>query len=261
MTLPTRSVLEALFRQKHGDPGTWGWAIRRRFRAGYYTPDDVYEAMVARLVDAGCAWLDVGGGRDLFPSNRPLARALAGRCGVLVGVDPSDTIEENPFLHERVKAAIEDFRSPRTFDLVTLRMVAEHISDPEAAVASMARLVKPGGKVVVYTINRWSPVAVLAWITPFWVHHPLKSILWGTEEKDTFPVAYRMNTRRRLTGFFRANGFTERLFAYLDDCRTFHNVRVLNWLELSAWRLLKGFGLRYPENCLLGVYEKTSGAV
>jgi SAM-dependent methyltransferase len=254
--LPARAELEALFREKYGDPAACGPGPRSRFRVGYYTPDDVYEALIDRLVTEGCAWLEVGGGHDLFPWNRPLARALADRCGVLVGVDPSDTIEENPFLHERVRAAIEDFQSPRTFDLVTLRMVAEHIADPESAVASLARLVKPGGKVVVYTVNHWSPLAVLAWVTPFWVHHPLKRLLWGTEEKDTFPVVYRMNTRKRLASLFHGHGFTEGLFAYLDDCATFHNVRGLNRLELATWRLLQGLGLRYPENCLLGVYEK-----
>jgi SAM-dependent methyltransferase len=253
---PTREDLERVFRQKHGDPATTGWGPRTRQQFGYFTPDDYYDAVVAKLVGKRSAWLDVGGGRDVFPDNRPLARELADRCRLLVAVDPSDTVEENPFAHERVRRKIEDFESSVPFDLATLRMVAEHIEDPEASVAALARLVKPNGCVVVYTINQWSPVSAVAWLTPFRLHHPVKSLLWKTEEKDTFPVAYKMNTRNRLRQHFRRFGFRERLFAYLDDCRTFHRFRALHFLELSVWRLLQAGGVCYPENCLLGVYQK-----
>ena len=39
-----------------------------RQSCNYYTPDDVYEALVAGLVCTGISWLDVGCGRELFPS-------------------------------------------------------------------------------------------------------------------------------------------------------------------------------------------------
>jgi SAM-dependent methyltransferase len=257
---PPEADLERVFRLKHGDPRTTGWNPRRQFHFGYYTPDDFYEALVAGLVREGCVWVDVGGGRAVFPGNQALARELAGRCALLVGVDPSDTIEENPFLHQRVRTTVEEFRSPHRFDLATLRMVAEHITDPGRAAASLARLVRPGGKVVVYTVNKWSPVSVAAWVTPFWLHHPVKRLLWGTEERDTFPVSYKMNTRKHLLRLFERHGFRECSFLYLDDCRTFYRSKVLNLVELTLWRSLKAAGLKYPENCLLAVYEKTCPA-
>ena len=253
--VPSRAELEDVFHQKHGDPTKVGWGPRTRFNAGYFTPDEYYEALVAKLVTAGSAWLDVGGGRDVFPSNKNLATELAARCRRLVAVDPSDTVSENPFAHERVKAFIQDYSSAESFDVATLRMVAEHINAPESCVAALARLVRPGG-VVVYTINKWSPVSMAAWLIPFWLHHPLKSVLWGTEEKDTFPVAYRMNTRGRLRSLFSKAGFREQYFAYLDDCRTFHPMRLLHSLELLLWRLLNAADIHYPENCLLGVYTR-----
>jgi SAM-dependent methyltransferase len=244
------------FRLKHGDPQSAGPAPRRRYSWSYFTPDDVYEGLVAQLVQPETAWIDIGGGREVFPGNPQLARLLAQRCAVLVGLDPSDNIDENTFVHERIKSTIEDFHSPRTFDVATLRMVAEHIQHPERAIASLARLMRPRGTVVVYTINRWSPVPVLTAAMPFQFHHTLKSVFWKTEEKDTFPVAYRMNTRTRLAKLFQMGGFRERYFAYLDDCRTFHRFPVLQGLELSLWRMLRALGMNYPENCLLGVYER-----
>jgi SAM-dependent methyltransferase len=251
-----RAGLEAARVLKYGAPTTWGGGARRRASLGYFTPDEVYEALVGQFVRAGTAWVDVGGGRDVFPHNPRLARLLAGRCGRLVGVDPSDTIEENPFVHERVRCPVEEYRSSEPFDLATLRMVAEHIERPEPAVASLARLVRPGGLVVVYTINLWAPVPVLTALVPFRFHHRLKKLLWNTEEKDTFPVSYKMNTRRRLEALFRAGGFTERAFLYLDDCRTFHRFAPLHFLELSLWKVLNTLGVHYPETCLLGVYQR-----
>lgn len=211
---------------------------------------------MSKLVKEGQPWLDVGGGRDLFPHNRQLASILSKRSGCVVGVDPDSTLQENPFIHHKVNAPIEDYRDSRTYPLVTLRMVAEHITQPQRAIEALARLTAPGGRVVVYTINVWSPLSVLSWIIPFRFHHSIKRFFWGTEEKDTFPVAYKMNTRRQLRRIFTEAGFQERSFAYLSDCRTLARFRSLFRLELQSWRILKSIGLVYPENCLLGVYER-----
>lgn len=254
---PTRIELDEVARLKYGELSTTGWGPRLRWRFAYFTPDEFYEALVARLVRADVSWLDVGCGRDLFPHNRPLAGILASRCRLLVGVDTDATLEENEFVHERVKAAIEDYQTDRTYDLVTLRMVAEHIPSPESALQSLARLTRSGSKVVVYTVNQWAPAAGAARVVPFRWHHAIKRVLWGTEEKDTFPVVYRMNTRRRLARLFAAHGFRECAFQYLDDCRAFGRWRITHWLELTLRQLFRGVGLAYPENCLLGVYERT----
>jgi SAM-dependent methyltransferase len=255
---PTWTDLERMFYLKYGDPDATGWGPRMRFRHGYFTPEDFYEATVAKLVEEGCTWIDVGCGRDIFPDNRHLARVLAHRSGTLIGVDPDDRLDENPFVHQRVKCTIDDFHTDLTCDLVTLRMVAEHISDPRAAIASLARITRPGGKVVVYTVNRWAPVSILARIIPFGLHHPIKRLLWNTEERDTFPVVYRMNTRKRLARLFEVGGFTELYVDRLDDCRTSGRFRILHSLELMFRRLFRALGLRYPENCILGVYERVN---
>ena len=91
--------------------------MRQRF--GYFTPDEWYEATLLRLVDSETAWLDVGCGRDLFPVNEPLSRLLSSRARLLVGLDPSNNIDENTLVHERAKCLLEDTAS-RTFDVVSL---------------------------------------------------------------------------------------------------------------------------------------------
>jgi SAM-dependent methyltransferase len=253
---PTKADLDVVLGLKHGDLEKVGWGPRMRQRFGYYGPDEHYEALVMKLVRVSQAWLDVGCGRYLFPNNPGLARVLVQECPVVVGVDGDATVEENQFVHQAIQCNIETFRPDQTFDLVTLRMVAEHVADPKAALESIRRLTRPGAKVVVFTINRWSPVSVVAYLVPFRFHHAFKRFFWKTEHKDTFPVVYRLNTRKALARRFEEAGFKECFFTYLDDCRTLHRFRIPHFCELLVWRCLKAVALRYPETCLLGVYER-----
>ncbi|HLU40459.1 MAG TPA: methyltransferase domain-containing protein [Planctomycetota bacterium] len=257
---PPEDALAAVFVQKYGTDERLGWgpAMRRRF--GYHNPDDHYEAVVRALVDERTRWLDVGCGRELFPSNRSLAAELAARCARLVGVDPDATLDENRYVHERVRASLQDYDGGEAFDLVTLRMVAEHVTDPPAVAAAIARALAPGGFAVVYTVDGWSPMPLLTRLAPMRVRHVVKRFLWRTEEKDTFPTAFRMNSRARLRAVLGAAGLEEVAFAWLDDCRTLGRFRAGQWLELCAWRALRALGLRYPERCLLGVYRKAPAA-
>jgi 2-polyprenyl-3-methyl-5-hydroxy-6-metoxy-1,4-benzoquinol methylase len=225
-------------------------------RFGYYSTETWYEAVVDRLVADGCKWIDVGGGKSVFPHNPELAKELANRCKLLVAVDPSDNLDENRLAHQRVQCTIEEFRSEEVFDLATLRMVAEHIQRPELVVESLARAIKPGGRVVVYTPNRWSLVSIAASLIPNKWHNVFTHLLWNTEAEDVFPTYYRMNTRKRLRSLFCDGGFSEAGFSCLASCSTFARFRPTCFGELCIWRLLRTLRVMYPENDLLGVYER-----
>ena len=45
-----------------------------------------------------------------------------------------------------------------SFDLILSNEVIEHVTDDRAAVAEMARVARPGGRVVIFAPNRWYPV-------------------------------------------------------------------------------------------------------
>ena len=210
------SHLATVLNLKYGPPGEMGWSPRLRQRFGYCTPDELCtEAAVSGFVGPDTCWLDVGYGRDLFPSNPATARLLADRCRLLVGLHPSGNINDNKLLHEHVCCTIEEYRADRTYDLVTLRMVAEHIEAPKATVAALSQLVKFDGHVIIYTVGRWTPAALLAAATPMAVHHRIKRTLWNAAERDTFPTFYRMNTHNTLRHLFEAENFVEELFRRL----------------------------------------------
>lgn len=258
MEPPSQEQLTRIFHNKYGQPGELYWGPGLRWKFGYFNPDDWYEAVVDSLVTPGVRWLDVGSGRDIFPSNRGLAQELSDRCKLLVGADPDPTIHENPFVHEKYEVAIEDFEHEQKFDLITLRMVAEHIVDPASAVAAMSRLAAPGARVVIYTVNKYSPVPLITRLVPFRARHVIKKFLWGSEEKDTFPTAFRLNTRKVVGRYMSGAGLEEELFLRLDDCRSFAKWKLTLIMELSLQRILRAIRIPYPENCILVVSRKTS---
>jgi 2-polyprenyl-3-methyl-5-hydroxy-6-metoxy-1,4-benzoquinol methylase len=252
----TKEELHEHFVIKYGNPESTGWSPKRRLKFGYYQPGDIYEALIRKLVTEKTTWIDVGGGRALFPGNAPLSKMLAKHCNKLVAVDPSENVYDNPYAHEKTKSMFEDFQTDEKFDLATFRMVAEHITEPKAVISKLRDLLKPDGIVIIYTINKFSPIPLITYLIPFSYHHKIKNFFWGGEERDTFPVAYKMNTRKDLKDLFQEHQFEEEAFLYLDDLSAFYRFKLLNLVELYTWKSLKFLGFNYPENNLLGVYRR-----
>lgn len=250
--------LGRLLEFKHRKPnGRMGWGPAMRARYGYFSPEDHYEHLLMNLVTSQTQWLDIGAGDGLCASGR-ISRLLAERCALLVGVDPSVSIWRNPYLHRRYQQPLEQFHPRESFDLLTLRMVAEHVQDPAGFVSSLVRLARPGGRIVVYTVHRFSPMSLLARLAPFKTRSLAKRWLWGSPEEDTFPVFYRMNTPAALRTLFGRAGCVERGCWLLDDCRTLARFWWGLWAELTAWSWLRRVGLGYPERCLIAMFSVPS---
>ena len=243
---------------KYGAPAQRGWSPRLRDRFGYLSPDDEYELEVARQVTPGTDWLDVGCGRHLFGSNMGLAAVLAARAKSLDGVDPSPNILENELLRHREQCFLEEYqpgRQDRPGDDAHGGRAYDRPAGCRGSVGPAAPPGWPGGDGMRSTAGRRSRCLSSPHADPAF-HVAAKRVLWGGEDRDTFPTAYKMNTRPVLRRLFEAHGFSEELFRYLSDTRTLAQDRAGAWLELALWRGLRGLGLTYPENCLLGVYRR-----
>lgn len=254
--LPSEDELAHAFQAKYYRNGQPGWSPVLRQRFGYFTPDDYYETLVSQLVRPGSTWADVGCGRDIFPQNPVLAAEIAARCSYVFGIDPDDNVRENRMVQGYFQGLVEDCDTTREFDVVTLRMVAEHIVRPEIAMQRVKRLLRPGGLAVVYTPYKWAPIPVITAAVPFALHNPLKRLIWDSQARDTFPTAFKLNTRKALLEHTSNAGLSEVLYAELDDCRTLAAFKWLNTIELALQRALRRVSIRYPEICLLGVYER-----
>jgi 2-polyprenyl-6-hydroxyphenyl methylase / 3-demethylubiquinone-9 3-methyltransferase len=164
----------------------------------------------ARVCDVGC-----GGGI--------LSEAMARAGAEVLGVDLAQAVLDVAELHALEASVKVDYRAvaaedlalerPAAFDLVTCMEMLEHVPDPAATLAALAGLVKPGGDVIVSTLNR-NPrafaVAILgaeylARVLPRGTHEYLKFIRpselarWGRdaglELEDLTGVTYNPVTR------------------------------------------------------------------
>jgi 2-polyprenyl-6-hydroxyphenyl methylase/3-demethylubiquinone-9 3-methyltransferase len=105
----------------------------------------------ARALDVGC-----GGGI--------LSEAMAKRGANVLGIDLSQAVLDVAELHAlegklkiqyRAVAAEElAAAQPSHFDLVTCMEMLEHVPDPAAILSALASLARPGGDVIVSTLNR-----------------------------------------------------------------------------------------------------------
>ena len=241
---------------KHGDRREWGWGVTIRSKYDYFLPDDWYEALLSKMVCDGTVWCDVGCGRDIFPNNHRLASILSERSRQLVGIDPDENIEENPYLSKKFRCTLDEFVPSQKFNLVTLRMVIEHVVNPRATVDVLSDMVDRGGMVVVYTVRKWSPISVITKLSPKQVIHGAKSVLFETEERDTFPVAYRMNTKDVLNRIFSESGFKSVYYKELDDCSVFARFRVMHQVDLAVRKYMTLLRIKYPERNMLSVFER-----
>jgi 2-polyprenyl-6-hydroxyphenyl methylase/3-demethylubiquinone-9 3-methyltransferase len=106
---------------------------------------------------AGLAALDVGCGGGLLCE--PLARLGA----AVTGIDPAPASIEAAVRHATAAGLAIDYRvagaqqllaEGRRFDLVCAMEVVEHVADQEAFLHACAALVRPGGGLVLATLNR-----------------------------------------------------------------------------------------------------------
>ncbi|RMG97394.1 MAG: class I SAM-dependent methyltransferase [Deltaproteobacteria bacterium] len=105
------------------------------------------------------------------------------------------------------------------FDVVASEYVFEHLVDPALAFHEIARVLRPGGTLVVLTPNRWSYKSVVAALTPKWFHDFAARHLRpdARDPQDVYPTFYRANTERDLRHLGAAAGLRLVHLEYMNN--------------------------------------------
>jgi 2-polyprenyl-6-hydroxyphenyl methylase/3-demethylubiquinone-9 3-methyltransferase len=164
-----------------------------------------------RTALAGRRVLDVGCGGGL------LAEALARAGARVTAIDLAPAMIEVARLHAAESALAVDYRliaaeevaaaEPAAFDVVTCMEMLEHVPDPAAMTATLARLLQPGGALFVSTINRNLRSFLLAIVG---AEYLLNLIPRGTHEYE------RLIRPAELARWARAAGLTLKTIAGIE---------------------------------------------
>ena len=161
--------------------------------------------------------LDVGCGGGIL--SEAMARVGAKVLGIDLGQGVLDVAELHaleakvPVVYRAVAAEDLACERPGAFDVVTCMEMLEHVPDPGATLGALAKLVRPGGDVIVSTLNRNArafAVAIvgaeyIARVLPRGTHEykkfirPSELARWGREVglelKDLTGISYNPLTR------------------------------------------------------------------
>lgn len=187
--------------------------LLNHFYEGVPHPYRIFEERVDTLVGKGAmVLLDAGCGRTV-----PVLRKYLGRCERLIGVELVDFTEVPPGIetHNCDLARLPLVDS--SVDLIMSRSVFEHLGDPESVYKEFSRVLRPGGRVVFLTANMWDYGTLVARMVPNRLHGRIVKLVEGRAEEDTFPTAYKTNTRSDVNRLAANANLRVEAFEYLSQ--------------------------------------------
>jgi 2-polyprenyl-3-methyl-5-hydroxy-6-metoxy-1,4-benzoquinol methylase len=252
------TVAASLFPARQGSRLDYA-GLKRRIAPGLRFNQDLYEEALLPHVQPDTVWLDAGCGWHVLPPWRHAAeRSLVERARLVVG---SDVDLESVRKHRSIRRVhvAELTRLPlrsESFDVITCNMVVEHLDVPVAVFAELARVLAPGGRLIIHTPNAGSYYVLASRLCPPWLKSRLVSTLDGRPLADIFPTRYRANTPARLRAMLSGVGLREESIRLLASEAVLRAVPLLLALELLYIRLTLLSPLRLLRASLLATFVK-----
>lgn len=191
-------------------------SLSEKLRRKYYPPEShpyrIFEQRIDSLLSPATVLLDAGCGRTV-----PVLRKYLGRASHLIGVELVEFTEVPPGIETHNADLAQIPIADQSVDLIMSRSVFEHLTNPEAVYHEFYRVLRPGGRVVFLTANMWDYGTLIARLIPNRFHAAIVRRVEGRAEEDTFPIAYRTNTRAAVNRLASAHGFAVESFEYLSQ--------------------------------------------
>jgi SAM-dependent methyltransferase len=228
--------------------GHVGLGVKKAFSFFYsehLNHDELFAQEIARylttesfVLDAGC-----GNGTSFRYDWKQYVRYL-------VGCDVRSLISKNTNVMVAIRANLAYLPFARdSFDIIFSRYVLEHLNAPGIIFSEFARILRPGGKLIVLTPSKYHYAVLLSRLTPHRFHE-FVSALRGNSPEDTFPTKYLCNSRTDLIRHAQEAGLTVKKFIQTEDCPNYllwslpsfltgvAYERIVNYLDfLSAFRV------------------------
>lgn len=186
--------------------------LLHKYYANTPHPYRLYEQRVDALLAPDAVLLDAGCGRTV-----PVLKKYLGRARRLIGVELVSFSEVPPGI-DTYNADLSAMPLPdASVDLIMSRSVFEHLTDPDSVYQEFSRVLRPGGAVVFLTANMWDYGTLFARLIPNRFHAGIVKRVEGRAEEDTFPTAYRTNTRADVDRLAASAGLAVESLEYLSQ--------------------------------------------
>lgn len=226
--------------------------LKNRFYRNDEHPYVIFEGEAGKTLHPGFVLLDAGCGRTA-----PVLRKFGNIAGKLIGVDLVDPRD--------VEAGIQYFQADlaaipiddSSVDVVISRSVFEHLTDPDSVYREISRVLRPGGRLIFLTANAWDYGTIIAKMVPNRFHSKIVKVVEGRPEEDTFPTAYKTNSRKDVERLAAGSGFVVERFQYLGQYPSYFMFNgFLFFLAIGYERLTRMKALAFLRGWILVVLQK-----
>jgi len=153
-----------------------------------------YQMLVDGALDADKAVLELGcGAMSLAEDSLRRAKMSAGVDLVLSALQ-ANTVVDYPILanSDHLPFASE------TFDVVISQWVIEHLPNPGQTFTEIARVLRPGGEIILFTTNANNYIPLLSRLTPDRLQDDILEKVLHRPGHESFPTHYKANSRKAL---------------------------------------------------------------
>jgi SAM-dependent methyltransferase len=218
----------------------------------------LYKRLVGAAVARADAIVHLGAGNVWLGD---VSDTAVGSKTVYVVEPDAEMLARNP-APNRICAPGESIPLPdESVDAVVCEYVVEHLERPVEVLRELRRILRPGGRFVFVTPNKWSYSGLATWMTPQSFHRHFLAWLFAlgaSGNEKPFPTTFRMNTRWAIDRYAREAGLVLRELHTGVDHPTYtypfpviHQVAVLWHLVLDKLDVLEPLRIT-----LIGVLEK-----
>ena len=186
-------------------PADWREKVARRLGLLPMTRDVVAQYLDEALPDHNATALDAGCGRQ--SQLKPFRQ----RIGRFVGVDIHQPSRPLNWLDEFAVVDVcsdSDAFPDGTFDVAFSSFTVEHFADPEAAFRSMRGWLKPGGWLVISTVNREHPLVNAYLSLPPRLRNRIQPVVKASAA-DAHPLVGACNSPAALRKALEAAGYQD----------------------------------------------------
>ncbi len=143
-----------------------------------------------------------------------------------------------------------------SFDLATSNMVFEHLKNPGIVLKEVHRILKPHGKLLIHTPNRYGYIIILSTIIPEKLKNIIIKILEGRISNDVFPTYYRFNKVEQMLSLAENNNFTVKDIKMISGIPQFAMIFPIAILELFLIKILMFEKFKKYRNNIITIFVK-----